>query len=221
MREKLEQRARQSSEAIFHTKQHISKNMEALEEKRMDIEKGNKMENIFQMENAFGSISLGVNAKQEVAFVVNQKKHTDGTLAKRNEKILNRQRSNAWNNRIGYAELNNDAKQEGAYGLILNKGWTPEKNILRETADFQKEMKQQLISTMIPSAKEVRQDSKEYAKVQTMMKEIHLAMEKARHLKKEKDAQDQRAKVENEIDGMIRRRHRGKKEEQLDENSKS
>ena len=121
---------------------------------------------------------MGVNEQKEFAFVIDRKKYWNGPIASREEKVLNRQRSSAWNNRLGYTELNRGSRQNSAYAFILNKGWAPEKKVLQETDHFGKRMQQQTILSMLPFSMCAKKTTENDTLLQKLSREINWAMKR-------------------------------------------
>lgn len=215
-KEKMRAFERQPSEAIYHTRQHMAKKMTGMEQRLGDKTKGKEMREIFHMENAFGDISMGVNEKKEFAFVVDRKKYWNGPLASREERILNRQRSSAWNNRLGYMELNRGDRQNSAYAFLLNKGWAPEKKLMQETGKFSKKMQQQTILSMLPFQSRENRTAEEEALMQKLTGEIGRAMKNAK--KAPADAAEKQ-KIMGELYSKASEKTAVKQEDDENENS--
>ena len=92
------------------------------EERQQEGDREQRMQEIFHTENAFGRLSLGLNAKGETVLVSSRKMRADIKSTERSERELDEQRSYKYRGNNGDERTNYNKPTQSAFGLYQSGG---------------------------------------------------------------------------------------------------
>lgn len=150
-------RERSSSAGILHERQDYDKErpMEGYRENPEKTDEKGNMHEIFRVENAYGSIALGVNKEKEKALVVRRKQNKNGPTVNRNQQELDEEKSYSYTGKAGERELNRFSPISSAY-VLKNTDQNEAENqymghiLMRESEKFGDRTGQHQLLSLLP-----------------------------------------------------------------------
>ncbi|MBO4396262.1 MAG: hypothetical protein J5819_07950 [Eubacterium sp.] len=202
---------RKSSEGIWHERQDYTSQepMGGLRQSREHYSDGGSMREIFRVENAYGTISLGMNRKKETAFVVNRKKNKNGVTVSRNQREVDEQMSYRWRGHAGDRELNRFNPVSSAFVLRSEVKHEAESRtmghmLMRETERFGELTGQHQVLSFMPERENDRFTSDEMLSMHEKMAgrmEIALRREMSRMSEERKNESE--VKLRRVMDSIL------------------
>lgn len=179
------EREHRASEGLLHERQEFDPEKESVDgfrQNEKDITPEERMHEIYQMENAYGRITLGMNEKGETVLSTQRRKYVDGPTMNNNEKEVNQADAYRWIGRGGEKELNKKDPADSAYALYSRdregdvarmQGDT----LMKESERFGEKTGQHALQTMLPTRTgDAKEDREAYALHQKLARRMEMAM---------------------------------------------
>ncbi len=190
------EREHEASEGILHERQEFDpekSHMDGYLQEEKDTASEDKMHEIYQMENAYGKITFGMNEKGETVLSVRRVKNNNGPSLPGVAKEVNPADTRHYIGTAGDKELNTKSPVSSAYAMVSRdreedvqrfQGET----LMRESEGFGKLTGQHALNTMLPiRTGDSEKDRQNYALHAKIASHLEMAMQENRAKMKNKD----------------------------------
>ncbi|MBS6955729.1 MAG: hypothetical protein KH230_21155 [Enterocloster asparagiformis] len=156
-RERTEKRRRETlmqSQAVLHERQiddARQEHMTGFEPGEPERSYQNAPHEIMNLENAFGSIVLGVNRRQEYTFLVREKQRLNAPQLTRDQKIIDGDRKKVFSTCNGLFMTNSHDERQSAAAVRTRRGQPPDR-LIQSVGRFAAKRDQQAVREALPFA---------------------------------------------------------------------